>query len=51
MYFGPAVCVNELPAFQAAQVGGHCNGAAYLKVEQLLNENLAISGVAQSQYE
>ena len=51
MYFGSAVCVNESPAFQATQVDGRCSGAAYLKVEQLLNENLAISGVVQSQYE
>ena len=36
MYFGSAVCVNESPAFQATQVDGHCNGAAYLKVETTL---------------
>ena len=25
MYFGPAGCVFKLPAFQATQVGGHCD--------------------------
>ena len=39
------------PNMQASQVCGHCNVAVYLKVEQLSNENLAISRVVQSQYE